>query len=250
MHTRRWSRGRLRCWPKNIWWPGALGFELALDDHSPAERIDLAAPSSKSAASNGLEAMDGLEARDGLEVKNSLGTRSTASSIFVRLTPYLFLAQALTGIVLMFFYRPSPENAHLDLVDLREISRFSFVRGLHFWGSHAVVIVTWLAVLQLGIRGIRKRRSEWHHALALMLLTLAFVATGHVLPWDQQAAWWIWSLTTPANAPADASTVPAVDLLNFYILHCFLLPIAAGALIVRVLRDTRFVNRHGPPADH
>ena len=60
---------------------------------------------------------------------------------------------ALTGLGLMFHYRPVTETAHLDLVDLVEASRFAFVRELHRWSAHALLIVTALHLFRIVVAG-------------------------------------------------------------------------------------------------
>ena len=47
---------------------------------------------------------------------------------------FLFLVETITGLLLMFYYRPTVEYAYFDMVDLREAAAFGIMRELHRWG--------------------------------------------------------------------------------------------------------------------
>ena len=46
---------------------------------------------------------------------------------------FLFLVETITGLLLMFYYRPTVEYAYVDMVDLREAAAFGIMRELHRW---------------------------------------------------------------------------------------------------------------------
>ena len=79
------------------------------------------------------------------------------------LAVFLLLFEAATGVGLMFHYRPVVGLAYPDLVDLREVSGFGFVRGLHRWGAYAAVITVWLHLLRVALRAAYAppRRLNW-----------------------------------------------------------------------------------------
>ena len=150
---------------------------------------------------------------------------------------FLLVWEALTGLGLMFHYRPTVDAAYLDLVDLREVSRFGFVRELHRWGAWAAVIAVWLHLLRVALRRsyTSPRRFNWTVGVVLMFLTLLLAVTGYLLPWDQEAYWGIATVSPPGASPsADGST-----LLRFYVLHCVVLPLLAAGLTVYHLRRAR-----------
>ncbi len=150
------------------------------------------------------------------------------------LAVFLLLFEAATGIGLMFHYRPVVGLAYLDLVDLREVSGFGFVRGLHRWGAYAAVIAVWLHLLRVALRGAYAppRRLNWTVGVALMILTLLLAATGYLLPWDQQAYWGIASLSP-------GTVIDGTTLLRFYAGHCVALPLLIAALTYYHLRRAR-----------
>lgn len=162
------------------------------------------------------------------------------------LAVFLFGLEALTGLGLLFHYRPTPGTAHADLVELREVSAFGFARDLHHWGAHALVIVVGLHLFRVVMSGAHKppRHVNWTVGVALLVLTLGLATTGALLPWDERAYWSI-ATTQPAISvagAADADGPPAVDgttLRRYFALHCGLLPVLAAGLICYHLRRAR-----------
>ncbi len=155
---------------------------------------------------------------------------------FGNLAVFLLLLLAATGIGLMFHYRPAIGSAYLDVVDLREVSGFGFLRSLHRWGAYAVVIVVWLHLLRAALRGTYAppRRHNWSVGVVLMVLTLSLAATGYLLPWDQHAYWGIARM-----APAGEARIDDRALLHAYVWHCLALPLLAAALTFYHLRRAR-----------
>ncbi len=155
---------------------------------------------------------------------------------FGNLAVFLLLLEAATGLGLMFHYRPAIGFAYLDLADLREVSSFGFLRGLHRWGAYAAVIVVWLHLLRVALRGayLPPRQRNWAAGVVLMILTLLLATTGYLLPWDQQAYWGVATL-----APAGAPHPDGRALLHAYVWHCGALPLLAAALTVYHLRRAR-----------
>ncbi len=155
------------------------------------------------------------------------------------LAVFLLLLEAATGVGLMFHYRPAVGVAYLDLVDLREVSGFGFLRGLHRWGAYAAVITVWLHMLRVALRGAYAppRRFNWTVGVALMILTLLLAATGYLLSWDQQAYWGISTLLPFGDAPPEGGQ--GRMLLSFYVWHSVGLPLVMAALTVYHLRRAR-----------
>src|SRR6266850_8434706 len=65
------------------------------------------------------------------------------------LTFFLFLVETITGVLLMFYYRPSVEFAYNDIRDLRDTVPIGIMRELHRWGAHAMVISVWFHMLRV-----------------------------------------------------------------------------------------------------
>src|SRR5260221_11724859 len=118
------------------------------------------------------------------------------------LTFFLFLVETFTGLLLMFYYRPTVAYAYMDIIDLAEQVPLAIMRELHRWGAHAMVISVWLHMFRVFMTGSYKppREFNWNIGVILLGLTLLLSFTRYLLPWDQLA---IWAITAGSNkAPA------------------------------------------------
>lgn len=104
----------------------------------------------------------------------------------------LLLVEALTGIALAMFYSPSTTDAWASVAYIQDQTSMGwFVRGLHYHGASALVIITGIHLLQTAVAGAYKKPRElvWWLGLLLMALILVWAVTGYWLRWDQAAFW-------------------------------------------------------------
>ncbi len=164
---------------------------------------------------------------------------------------YLFIILCISGLLLMFHYVPSdamgPDGypvAYQRMLNLRSnIFWGSFLRNMHRWSAHAMVLAVWLHMLRVFFTGAyqRPREFNWIIGCILGLLTIFMSYTGYLLPWDQLAYWGVKVGTEIARiAPGGAiirqfllgdSDVGSEALLRFYVLHVAILPTILGGLI-------------------
>jgi len=151
---------------------------------------------------------------------------------------FLFILLTITGIYLMFFYRPSVEVVYSDMQRLHtQVSFGLLVRNLHRWGAHLMVISVFLHMARVFYTGAYKppREFNWIVGVILFLLTLLLAFTGYLLPWDQLAVWAVTVGTEMMkNSPVIGDQVQfallggpvigAETLLRWYTLHVWLLP--------------------------
>ena len=71
---------------------------------------------------------------------------------------FLFLVLTFTGLLLMFYYRPTVEYAFVDIVGLREHVPLGIMREMHRWGAHAMVISVWIHMFRVFMTGLRTNR--------------------------------------------------------------------------------------------
>jgi cytochrome b6 len=193
---------------------------------------------------------------------------------------FLFFVETVTGVLLMFYYRPTLEWAYNDILALRDVTTLGILRDIHRWGAHAMVIVVWLHMYRVFLTGSYKRPRElnWCIGVLLLVVTLLLSFTGYLLPWDQLS---LWAVTVGANmaravpllghdgpghqlltaggvplitsgsdaryALLGATSVGEETLNRFYILHCVAIPLVAGFLIALHFWRVRKDGISGPP---
>ena len=177
---------------------------------------------------------------------------------------FVYLVLVVTGVLLMFYYRPTLEYAYTDTMDLAEQVPLGIMREIHRWGAHAMIILVWLHMFRVFMTGSYKppREFNWVLGVVLLLMTLLLSFTGYLLPWDQLAIWAVTVGTNMARATpllghegpgaallklGDISLVHAGNdarfallggrfvgegaLLRFYVLHCLAIPLIATVLM-------------------
>lgn len=182
-----------------------------------------------------------------------LSFRSTFRLGFI--AAVLFAMLLVSGIYLMFFYVPSITSAYLNMHELRTAVTFGqFVRNIHRWSAHLMVLVAFLHMLRVFYAGAYKapRQFNWVVGIGLLLATLGLSFTGYLLPWDQLAFWAVTVGTNVAgyapfmgeNARRALLGAPEVGekaLLRFYVFHIYVLPTVLvtllGVHIWRVRKD-------------
>ena len=74
------------------------------------------------------------------------------------ITFYLFLVLVTTGVALMFYYRPHPPEAYQDMKDLQFVVFLGpFLRNMHRWAAHGMVICVFLHMCRVFYTGSYKR---------------------------------------------------------------------------------------------
>ncbi len=168
---------------------------------------------------------------------------------------------ALTGVLLLFVYTPSPDAAYESMISLQtEVNFGNLIRNLHHWSGNLMIVVGILHLLRVFYTAgfTRPREFNWVMGISLLLLTIAANFTGYLLPWDQLAYWAVTvgtSLLDYIPLIGEPLTrlllggpeVSAATLTNFYGLHIAVIPLAIFAIasfhIWRVRKDTITVPR-------
>src|SRR5215471_14405956 len=136
-------------------------------------------------------------------------------------TFFLFLVLTFTGLLLMFYYRPTVEYAFVDILDLREQVPFGIMREVHRWGAHAMVISVWIHMFRVFMTGSYKPPREFNWVIGVILL--------------------VTSTNDARFGLLGGRFVGAGALLRFYVLHCVGIPLVAAFLMAvhfwRVRKD-------------
>jgi len=194
-----------------------------------------------------------------------------------------FLITLVTGVLLMFYYRPYPDGAYQSIKDIHfVVPTGRFIRNAHRWAANAMVVTVILHMARTFYTAAYRKPREynWLVGMGLLVLTLGLSFTGYLLPWDQLAYWAITIGANIAQSPREvtdalgitawfdpgglqrlillgADTVGPEALIRFYLLHVMILPLAlAGLLAVhfwRIRKDGGLARpadadaRLGPP---
>jgi quinol-cytochrome oxidoreductase complex cytochrome b subunit len=120
---------------------------------------------------------------------------------------FLFLILCLTGLLEVFYYLPTLEeaNASTHVIDLL-VPYGWVVRGVHYWAGQGLVVAAALHMVRVVLTGAyrKPRRFNWLLGLSLLVAVLLLDFTGLVLRWDMDIA---WALTVGTNL---LKTIPLV----------------------------------------
>ena len=171
------------------------------------------------------------------------------------LAVFLTLVVGFTGILVTFYYLPTPDQAAKSVQQLAFLVPFGWLaRNLHYWSAQLLVLVAALHLLRVVFTGAYKppRRFNYLLGLALLVVCIFMDFTGYVLRWDEGVHWALVAGTNLVRsipliggslyaALVGGSQVGPSTLIRFYAWHLFgltlVLLILLGWHIFRVRRD-------------
>jgi ubiquinol-cytochrome c reductase cytochrome b subunit len=155
-----------------------------------------------------------------------------------------FVNEVVTGIILLFFYHPTSAAAWASMHALIATPAGRLLRGLHYWGANAMIVLVGAHLLRVVfIAGYKKPRElQWISGILLLALTIGLGFTGYLLPWDQQAYWATMVGTSiPRYAPVIGPWIVQVmrggpwingaTLGRFFAVHVMLLPLLLALVL-------------------
>ena len=106
------------------------------------------------------------------------------------MTLFLFVIQVVTGVLLLFYYRPSADEAYESVRFLMAEVKFGWLmRSIHAWSANLMIFTAFLHLVSvLFLKAYRRpREMTWISGAILMALALSFGFTGYLLPWNELA---------------------------------------------------------------
>jgi len=178
----------------------------------------------------------------------------------------------VTGVLLMFYYKPHPAAAYDSIKDIvYVVPTGRFIRNIHRWAANLMVVVVLLHMARVFYTAAYRapREFNWLAGMGLLVLTLGLSFTGYLLPWDQLAYWAITIGANIAQSPREVTdalgitgafdpgglqkllllgsdTVGEEALIRFYLLHVMILPLALALILAvhfwRIRKDGGLVR--------
>ena len=165
---------------------------------------------------------------------------------FGGITLFLFGVQVVTGILLMFYYRPTTAEGFESVRFIMTRVEFGWlIRSIHSWSANLMIFVAFVHMFSVVFTHAYRppRELTWASGIVLLGLMLGFGFSGYLLPWNQ-----ISYFATKVGADVAGSTpviggtiarilrggedVGAATLTRFFALHVMVLPILTAGLIV------------------
>ncbi|MBM3728283.1 MAG: DUF4405 domain-containing protein [Acidobacteria bacterium] len=198
-------------------------------------------------------------------------------------TTAAFLITLVTGVLLMFYYKPYPEAAYQSIKDIHfVVPTGRFMRNIHRWAANVMVVCVLLHMARAFYTASYRKPREfnWLVGMGLLSLTLGLSFTGYLLPWDQLAYWAVTIGANIAQSPREITDALEITewfdpggfqralllgseivgeeaLIRFYLLHVMVLPLALVFLMTihfwRIRKDGGLARpddvdqRLGPP---
>jgi cytochrome b6 len=158
---------------------------------------------------------------------------------FGGLTFFFLVIQLLTGLLLTFYYQPSPEHAYESVVSIvNDVPHGWLVRSIHSWSSNFLIGMLFVHMFSVFLMKAYQKPRElmWLSGVVLLFLMLGFSFTGYLLPWDTTAYFaTLIGTEVPKTMPVigtwgvsllkGAEEIGEATLTRMYSIHVIFLPL-------------------------
>lgn len=175
---------------------------------------------------------------------------------FGGITLFLFSIQVVTGILLLVYYRPTPQDAFESVQFIMTRVAYGWlIRSIHSWSANLMILSAFIHMFSVVFLHAYRRPREfvWFSGIGLLGLALAFGFSGYLLPWNTisffatkvgtdipAAVPWIGPVLT--NYLRGGPAVGGATLTRFFGFHVALLP---GLMVLFLLLHLALVQKFG-----
>ncbi len=188
--------------------------------------------------------------------------RHTIWYYFGGMTLFLFVVQVLTGILLLLYYRPTPNDAYESVQYIVTQVRFGWlIRSIHSWSANLMVFTALVHMFSVYfLKAYRKPRElTWISGMLLLFIVMGFGFSGYLLPWNTLAFFATKVGTEMAGAVPFAGKwmltflrggeeVTGATLTRFFGFHVAVLPGLATTLLAIHLLLVQRLGMSVPPS--
>jgi quinol-cytochrome oxidoreductase complex cytochrome b subunit len=125
------------------------------------------------------------------------------------LSVFLTLILLATGVLLMFYYVPTPQDAAISIQTITYLVPFGgILRNLHYWSAQILIIVVVVHLLRVILTGAYSAPRRFNYLIGLLLLVISIFLnfTGYILRWDEGIR---WALVAGTNL---VKTIPVIGI--------------------------------------
>jgi cytochrome b6 len=165
---------------------------------------------------------------------------------FGGITLFLISIQVVTGILLMFYYRPTVAEGFDSVRFIMTRVEFGWlIRSIHSWSANLLIFMAFVHMFSVVFTHAYRppRELTWASGIALLGLMLGFGFSGYLLPWNQISYFATKVGTDMAGATPlvgegmarilrGGDDVGAATLTRFFALHVIVLPLLTAGLLV------------------
>ncbi len=157
--------------------------------------------------------------------------------VFGSATLFVFIVQVVTGTALASAYVTATGSAYDSLRFITSTPLGRVVRGIHYFGATAMVILIGVHAMRVYLMAAYKypRQMNWLTGAGLLLFTLGMAFTGQLLRWDQTGFWTVVIAAEQAGRTPiignwlghfilAGDTVGGATLSRFFAAHVFFIP--------------------------
>lgn len=164
---------------------------------------------------------------------------------FGGITLFLLLVQVVTGVLLLFYYKPTAAEAYESVRFITTKVQFGWlIRSIHSWSANLIVFSTFVHLFSaFFMKSYRPpREATWVTGSLLFFIVMALGFTGYLLPWNEL------SFFATKVGTQIAGSVPIVGsylrtllrggqevtdatITRFFAIHVMVLPIAIAVVL-------------------